>query len=219
MSSTDRSPTLPWPDRMQERAARLVTQVINHLIRQEPQAEERMRAHIGKHLALHIAGRTAVFQIAPTGEFAPRQTQEQAQLPELKLDIDPTAVLASRWRGQALGLAGVCITGDAEFAQAVSWLFGHLRWDAEDDLAPLFGDLAAHRLARAGREALAQGRRLRLQAEADTKDWLTEAPRALVGRVELTACSVELAQLRDATARLEKRVQILARRTAPIARN
>lgn len=219
MSSTDPSPTLQWPDRMQQRAVLHVTQAINHLIRQEPQAEERMRAHIGKHLALHVAGRSAVLQISPAGGFAPGPTQEVAQPSELRLDIDVSAVLAAQWRGQALGLTGVRITGDAEFAQAVSWLLGHLRWDAEDDLAQLLGDLAAHRLVRAGRGMLAQGRRLRRQVEADTKDWLAEAPRALVGRAEYTACSVELAQLRDATARLDKRVQMLVRRTDTTARN
>ena len=219
MPSTDPSPTLSWPDRLQQRAVLLVTRVINHLVRQEAQAEERLRAHSGKHLSLHVAGRSALLQLSPTGELAPVPTSSLTRPPELRLDLDVSAVLASQWRGQALGLTGVRITGDAEFAQAVSWLLGHLRWDAEDDLAQLLGDLAAHRLVRVGRDVLAQGRRLRRQVEADAKDWLAEAPRALVGRAELTACSVELAQLRDATARLDKRVQLLARRTAPTARN
>jgi ubiquinone biosynthesis protein UbiJ len=218
MPSTFSIPTARWSDRLQQGVLRRVTHAINHLIRQEPQAEQRLQSHLGKRLDLYAAGLHAALVISSAAAFEPAQLEVLDQPPALKLEIDLPVVLAAQWRGQPLGLAGVRITGDAEFAQAVSWLLSHVRWDAEDDLAQWLGDIPAHRLARVGREARAELRRLRQQLEADTRDWLAEAPRDLVSRAEFTACSAEFTRLRDATARLDKRVQMLSRRPAT-ARN
>jgi ubiquinone biosynthesis protein UbiJ len=218
MSSTFPIPTTRWSDRLQQGVLRRITHAINHLIRQEPQAEQRLQSHLGKRLDLHVAGLRAALVISAAGAFEPVHLEALDQPPALKLEIDMPAVLAAQWRGQPLGLTGVRITGDAEFAQAVSWMFSHVRWDAEDDLAQWLGDIPAHRLARVGRGAWVEVRRLRQQLEADAKDWLTEAPRDLVGRAEFTACSAEFTRLRDATARLDKRVQRLSRRPST-ARN
>ena len=218
MSSTFPTPTARWSDRLQQGVLRRVTQAINHLRRQEPQAGQRLQSHLGKRLDLHAVGRHAALVISAAGAFEPAQLDVLNQPPALKLEIDMPAVLAAQWRDQPLGLSGVRITGDAEFAQAVSWLLSHVRWDAEDDLAPWLGDIPAHRLTRVGRGAWAELLRLRQQLEADAKDWLAEAPRDLVGRAEFTACSAEYTRLRDATARLDKRLKRLSRRPST-ARN
>ena len=45
------------------------------------------------------------------------------------------------------------VAGDAAFATDVNWLFDHLRWDVEDDLAKIVGPTPAHELARLARGA------------------------------------------------------------------
>jgi ubiquinone biosynthesis protein UbiJ len=42
------------------------------------------------------------------------------------------------------------ISGDAEFATQVGWLAENLRWDIEDDLARVIGDVPARQLASLG---------------------------------------------------------------------
>jgi ubiquinone biosynthesis protein UbiJ len=42
------------------------------------------------------------------------------------------------------------VSGDATLASDVSWLFDHLRWDIEDDLAPWLGPVVARELVRWG---------------------------------------------------------------------
>ena len=39
------------------------------------------------------------------------------------------------------------IDGDVQFAGDIQWLADNLRWDVEDDLARLIGDVPAHTLA------------------------------------------------------------------------
>jgi ubiquinone biosynthesis protein UbiJ len=43
------------------------------------------------------------------------------------------------------------IEGDVQLAADINWLVDHVRWDPEEDLARLIGDVTAHRLASAGR--------------------------------------------------------------------
>jgi ubiquinone biosynthesis accessory factor UbiJ len=49
----------------------------------------------------------------------------------------------------------VRIEGDVQLAAEINWLIDHVRWDAEEDLARLIGDVPAHTLAQAARQAVA----------------------------------------------------------------
>jgi ubiquinone biosynthesis protein UbiJ len=40
----------------------------------------------------------------------------------------------------------VQIIGDVQLAAEVNWLVDHVRWDVEDDLARVIGDVPAHTL-------------------------------------------------------------------------
>ena len=54
---------------------------------------------------------------------------------------------------------GVRIEGDVQLAAEVNWLVDHIRWDIEEDVARIIGDVPAHTLGQAVRvisEALRQ---------------------------------------------------------------
>ena len=212
MLSSHASTTPLFPARLRHALLQRVAQAVNHVIQQNPQAQRRLLAHAGKCVSLYMAGVALVLEVTSEGGFDPVPHGAQACNPALTLEIDAAAALAAQWQGQRLGLSGVRIAGDADFAQAMSWLLGHLRWDAEDDLARWFGEVAAYRMAKAARRISRQGSDWRERIENDLRDWLAEAPRGLVGRREFADCSAAAAELRDATARLDKRIQILARR-------
>ena len=183
----------------------------NHLLTQQPQAAAQLQPHAGKRLRLELAALAAEFEVGADGQLL--ASGPAAAAPDLRLQIDGNDMLAGAIAGQGLGMRGVSIAGDAEFAHAISWLLKHLRWDAEDDLARVVGDIAAHRLARAAAGLREQGGRWFEQIGQDARDWLAEAPRALVTRAELAPLAAQVAQLRDATARLDKRIALLARRS------
>jgi ubiquinone biosynthesis protein UbiJ len=188
--------------------ARTAVAACNHLLQGDAAARARLQAHAGKQIALRIGGLDVALGVSACGDL---DFLEAAAEPALRLDVDPGAVAAAQLRGQPLGLSGVRISGDAEFAQAVSWLLGNLRWDAEDDLARYVGDVAAHRMARATRDAVAVGKRLSGRAETGLRDWLASQPRALPARAEFSALAAAVAAQRDALARLDKRIALLRR--------
>jgi ubiquinone biosynthesis protein UbiJ len=96
-------------------------------------------------------------------------------------------------------------SADAKLAAEVALLVRHLRWEAEEDLSRLVGDVAARRIAGAA------GTFLSWQADAARRlgealaAYATDEKQLLVRRAELEALAAQLAGLGEALARLEKR--------------
>jgi ubiquinone biosynthesis accessory factor UbiJ len=98
------------------------------------------------------------------------------------------------------------VSGTGEFADELRYLAKHLRWDAEEELSRVFGDVAAQRIGDAVR-ALA-----RWQLDATRRvgealaDYATAESGALVRRTELADFAAEVERLRAAIERLERRL-------------
>ena len=201
----------------QRQALRALAALLDHLLRQQPEGRRRLLPHAGKTLELRAGSLGLRVRVSEDARLLPLEPGEPGEredaAPALRLDVDVARWLSAQLRGGAeAALGGVRIAGDAEFAQAVSWLLGHLRWDAEADLSRVVGDVVAHRAARAAGAAAARARSFARRAESDAREWLREGPRGVVGRWELQAAAGDVARLRDAAARLEKRVDAVRRR-------
>ena len=98
------------------------------------------------------------------------------------------------------------IAGSGEFADELRYLAKHLRWDAEEELSRLVGDVAAQRIGDTAR-ALARWQRdaARRIGEA-LADYATIESGMLVRRAELQHFAAELERLRAAIDRLEERL-------------
>jgi ubiquinone biosynthesis protein UbiJ len=106
----------------------------------------------------------------------------------------------------------VAVAGDTEFAATVHQLARQLRWDAEEDLSRVFGDIAAHRMAETGRALQRWGERsLENTARSFAEYWTEEQPLiASAHAVKEFVRDVDV--LRDDVARLEKRLELLTGR-------
>jgi len=100
----------------------------------------------------------------------------------------------------------VAVSGHADFAQTVEFVVRNARWDAEEDLARIFGDVAAHRIIGAGQGLL------RLQARAaqsftrNLADYLVEERGLIARRADVESFVREVDALRDDVERLSQRV-------------
>jgi ubiquinone biosynthesis protein UbiJ len=98
------------------------------------------------------------------------------------------------------------ITGDGGLANELRYLAGHLRWDFEEELSRVMGDVAA---ARVGGTLRAFARWQADAAQRVTEalaDYATAESGALVGRDELARFAADLERLRAAIDRLERRI-------------
>jgi ubiquinone biosynthesis accessory factor UbiJ len=176
---------------------------INHLLRGAGWARDELRP---------FAGRTARFEAFPfsfsvtvldSGEVAPSAARVE---PSVTIRVTP---------GLALRLAAadetawkeVEISGDTEFASVLHRLARNLRWDVEEDLSRVFGDIAAHRMADGGRTIRRWGEQaLENTGRSLAEYWTEEQPLIASGR-DLDAFNRAVDQLRDDAARLEKRIE------------
>ncbi len=135
--------------------------LLNHVLMQEKEAQNRLLRKKGS--VIHV--RWGVFAldllITPAGlvDRAPAATR-----PDLLLAVvaeSPGVVLQSVLAGKA---PPVKIEGDVQLAAELGWLADNLRWDVEEDLSRLIGDVPAHTLASAARQGLAGLRQFLAQA-------------------------------------------------------
>jgi ubiquinone biosynthesis protein UbiJ len=87
-----------------------------------------------------------------------------------------------------------------------------LRWDVEEDLSRVFGDVAAHRLTGSA-QAMAQWAKMSGEnlMRSFSEYWTEERP-AVAAANDLAGFAADVDRLRDDLARLEKRISKLAAR-------
>lgn len=103
------------------------------------------------------------------------------------------------------------ISGNAEYAETLSFIFRHLEWDVEADLAPWVGDIIAHRLTRLGRSLQQHLRQGASNLAANLSEYARDETGFLVAEARLENFNTQVSTLRDDLARLEKRIQQLER--------
>lgn len=131
--------------------ARLILPALNHVLAAESWAEERLRAHRGAHFRVEAGPFSLLLAIDPQGRFA---AAEEAAAPDVVLTLPGDAPLRLLLDRDGL-FASVKLSGAADIAETLAFVFRNLQWDAEGDLAALIGDIPARRLVRFGR-SLAQ---------------------------------------------------------------
>lgn len=128
--------------------------------------------------------------------------------PSLTMTLKPELLVALA-RGEEHALRAVDVQGNGRLAAEVLVLARHLRWDVEENLSRVFGDVIAHRLAGAARAFAAWHVDAAQRLSGALVDYATDERPLLVRRSELDMLAEPLAQLRDAIARLDKRIERL----------
>jgi ubiquinone biosynthesis protein UbiJ len=174
---------------------------VNHVLRSAPLAMERLRPHAGRTAAFHVGPATLAFTVQTTGEV-------EAAVPGASRDLEVRVspfLLPRILAKEEAAFRDIEMQGDMELAQEVSFLFRHLTWDVEEDLARAIGDIAAHRLVAAARGLHRWGRDATVRAAEGAAEYWTEESPLIASRVKVEDFVRGVADLRDAVERLEKR--------------
>ncbi len=182
---------------------------INHLLVDEPWARAQLAAHVGKTLNVVLSPFTIRLAVAPDGSVVRAPAEAVA---DTTITLPPSTITRVLAGGAEAASRDARISGDADFAQAVSMLVRNLRWDVEEDLSKVIGDAAAHRTVDAARAASGEIRRTSERMVAGIAEYLLEENPQLVRPRSVQTLADGVRKLRDDLARLEKRVE---RATAP----
>ena len=121
---------------------------LNHVLAQEKQAQDRLQRQKGRIVRVKLGVFSLDMIVTPAGllDLAPAVAK-----PDLVLTVpvdSPQSVVQAVMTGKP---PPVSIEGDVQLAAEVGWLADNLRWDVEEDLARVIGDVPAHAIAAAVR--------------------------------------------------------------------
>lgn len=182
--------------------ASLFVAAANHLLEDARWARDRLSPHATRLARLQIGELAVDFSIDGDGYLCESASAGEPEV-SIRLPSPGPAGLADGFEAFA-GRAR--INGHVEMADALGFVFRHLRWDIAGDLARLVGDVPAHRLHR-GAVALLAGQKQALTAlEQNLREFVADGGTPALPKAQWRARSEALACLRDAVARLDKRV-------------
>jgi ubiquinone biosynthesis protein UbiJ len=150
-------------------AVQRVCLALNHVLASESVATERLKVHAGRYVRLHLQGWPSmlptppdlVFGITPAGLLEWSGESAPAAV-DLNLTVEASNPLMAALQSLGGDRPKVSVDGDAALAADVSWLVDNLRWDVQDDLARVVGEVPAREIARVG-SVLAGGLRAAVQ--------------------------------------------------------
>ena len=178
---------------------------INHLLRAAPWALERLAPHAGKTVRVDGGLINLSFSVEPDGAV---RAATSASNEDLTLNLPMPLLMRALAQGRTT-LNEAQMTGDTSFAQALAYVAQHLTWDYEEDLSKVVGDMAAHRIGETTRGISNWGRQSVDSLQVMLRDYLTEERPVIAKPGQVAEFIASVDELRDAAARLEKRIELL----------
>ena len=148
-------PSMQPPDWAVEEAQQRIVLLLNHVLMQETEAMSRLARQKGRVLLVQWRSFNFKLQATPAGLLDLAHADCRPDLVLTVTDESPLALAQAALRGDK---PAVRSEGDVQLAAEVNWLTEHVRWDMEEDLSRVIGDVPAHTLSQAA-QALAQGLR------------------------------------------------------------
>ena len=188
-------------------AAALFERSLNHLLRQSPGATDALLRHAGLSVRFDLTLAQFDFRIADDGCFS----EAAVDIPDAA--IRPTPALIARlpffgrdaWRFTEY-------SGDPALLATLDRVFKQLNWDIEADLAPVVGDIAAHRLHALGRDTLAGIAHTLTALGRNASEYVIEEAELMARGVDVARFNHAVDMLADDAARLDARLRLLESR-------
>mgnify|MGYP000344235986 CR=1 FL=1 len=102
------------------------------------------------------------------------------------------------------------IDGDTHLATQVSKVLQKLRWDIEDDMSHLVGDIAASKISKSSRKVLQTVKKQSIDITEMVSEYWQEEIKILPKKHQVERFITDVDVLRSDTARIEKRLQKLS---------
>ncbi len=197
----------------------IYARVLNALLRRESWATDQLSRHSGKIVCFVVGSGQGRLLIKSNGQVQPAQADivpdVTLTIPSDKLSQLPGLLQA---RDPSLIASLLHIQGDAGLATVVSGLAKDLRWDIEDDMSQVLGDIPAARLIGAGKMAMAGAKLAASRLGGNVAEYLSEESGLMVNRRDYSVWTTRLLAIESQLNALDKRVQALSFTTATTGR-
>jgi ubiquinone biosynthesis protein UbiJ len=200
------STRLPGAELLAALAQAPLVGALNHLLRGQPWLRERLAPFSGRTVALEMFPASLMLNVTAEGGL---QSAGPAAQPDATVRASPLT-LARLAAGDERARAALEVSGDAVFAAVLAGVFGELRWDAEEDLSAVLGDVAARRMTRGAQAVFDWQRQAAASVMASLAEYVTEERALLARAADVRDWQLAVEALREDADRLEKRLERLA---------
>jgi ubiquinone biosynthesis protein UbiJ len=187
------------------------TLFVNHLLAQEEWAKIKLQAHAGKIACIDLQAMALRLKVASDGMLVGAESEAEASAPAdvtIRLKLSDLPLIA---QNRERAFSYVKVEGDADFANTISHLSQHLRWEAEEDLSKLFGDVAALRMVSVAKSLMQSAQQAHQTIQENLAEYFLEENPMLVRPGAVQEFGTEVNKCRDDVERLIKRVEKLER--------
>jgi ubiquinone biosynthesis protein UbiJ len=188
--------------------AQLALSGLNHVLKQQPAARDRMRAQAGRDIRLVVDGPLgSVHSDARIGADGFLSLVTHAA-PVATLTLSPSLDALFGLLGSGADGLGphIRVDGDLMLAALLGEVARSLRWDFEEDMSRVVGDGIAHRVGEAVRAVRDQTDGLRLRSREAMQRAATSPRGSLVSAPELAVLAAEIQRLSLSVGQLETRL-------------
>ncbi len=180
--------------------------VLNRMLAREAWAREKLVPFAGRAVRFEAPPFSMQWGVTGEGTLKPSTEGAPAVTIGLALGSLPFALL-----DPPAATRDVRLQGDADFAQALSFVLQNLRPEPEEELSRFVGDAAATRIVGFMRLSASHWRQLAERMLDNAANYVVTENPMIVARDEIATFVQDVARLRDDVARLEKRIDLASR--------
>lgn len=195
----------------------LSTHIIQHLLAQNEWSAPMLQPFASQSVQLNFVLLKTSLVILENGSLA---IAGETNAPDATITIPPSLLLRLMAKDESAKLQ-IKVDGDTHLATALAKVLSHVRWDYEDDLSKLTGDVSAHKIGKFTRQSASTVKDTAINlAEMLSEYWQEEKP-LLAKKRHVEQFNTEVDTLRADVERMEKLLNKLAKKlgTTPDSNN
>ena len=185
----------------------LATRFLQHLTNQNNWSRPHLVGFAGKVVTFDFTLIKANLIILEDGSLA---ISAASAAPDAIIYLPPSLALRLLANDEAAKMQ-IKIEGDAQLATEFSKVLQNMRWDVEEDLSKLTGDIAASKIAEISRKTLSAAKTQSINAAEMLSEYWQEEQLILAKKRHVESFNAGVDTLRSDVARFEKRLTKLAK--------
>ncbi len=185
----------------------LSTRLLQHLISQNSWASNLLQPFAGKSIQINVSFVSTSLVILENGNLA---IAGETNIPDATVTIPPSLLLRLLAKDEAANRQ-INIEGDTHLAAELAKVLSNMRWDYEDDISNLIGDIPANKIGTFARDTANSVKETGINlAEMLSEYWQEEMP-LIAKKRHVEQFNAEVDTLGSDVARFEKKLAKLTK--------
>jgi ubiquinone biosynthesis protein UbiJ len=185
----------------------LVTRFLQHITDQNAWSRQHLQVYAGKVVCFDFVLAKASLLILEDGSLA---IAGETASPEATIHLPPSLTLRIMSGDESAKML-VKVEGDTHLATELSKVLQNMRWDIEDDLSKVVGDIGAFKIGEVSKKTFAGIKQQSINAAEMLSEYWQEEKAMLAKKRHVEQFNAEVDTLRSDVARFEKRLAKLTK--------